>query len=815
MASAIFTCLIFVVACLAATAEISLDPEVLMEIGTQRDLENTMANMTLPIALRALPPMPPELSALIATKLGTRSNHGRTRHKTFLQMGLDASRLSAHVSSAVQAATLSVDKARAMLNDMFADAVKRLDLLKLRCKELFQQNRKSQEETKENIAQFSSQAAGARAQVLSAETIIATCKVQTPKLETALDEHNKKCDGEIISLKHQIEVLSNDSTVLDRIVQMTKCKDGAFIQCGNRVTFKGRILRRKVARLKSRVAREALGTALLEVANRGPNTNDKASVVVPVNGQKTNKKCSVSDSPNCDKLRGKFVRMLGETSDEIDEQKSNLAKLESACKKTRETYESQLAELDARNKEQQVVLAEGTRNLVEANEQIRLGNLEMKRLMKELQRTFLECKQGLLDLSSEMCGIKQIRVELYKMSGMKKYIVDCQVSPWTPDDCSVSCGGGIQNLTRKIVVPANFGAPCPPLVVEKKCNEQHCPVDCSIGQWSGWSSCSAKCGGGVKERSRKIQRQAKYGGEPCGLTQDSITCGEAACAKPCVLAPWTQWSSCSKACDRGSKKRYRHVLKKAVAGGACPRSRSRLRYHLRFCNKQKCKPPPTFKRATPGVLQCQDKLDVVLILDGSGSVRSSGWAVTKKIGQIIVKAFTGGDDKAKVAAMVFSGPRSWPQVRKCRKAKSEADIKKECNIYWVDHMGTDMNALAGKIGSSTWPRASTFTSVALAQAAAELSQGRRDAKSIVITVTDGRAFSTRMTSQVAKQMRKTARLMWIGVGRTMSSPYTVNVLKKWSSTPYSENILLVKDFRRLEQVSTINKIISDACPNVK
>ena len=54
---------------------------------------------------------------------------------------------------------------------------------------------------------------------------------------------------------------------------------------------------------------------------------------------------------------------------------------------------------------------------------------------------------------------------------------NCVVSAWgTPSQCSVSCGGGAQTLTRTVLVPqANNGAPCPNLTMTQSCNNQSCP----------------------------------------------------------------------------------------------------------------------------------------------------------------------------------------------------------------------------------------------------------------------------------------------------------------------------------------------------
>lgn len=96
-------------------------------------------------------------------------------------------------------------------------------------------------------------------------------------------------------------------------------------------------------------------------------------------------------------------------------------------------------------------------------------------------------------------------------------------------ECSASCAGGVHNFTRSVTVPPELGAACPPLTLEQACNVQECPIDCKISEWSGWSACSAKCGGGVRERMRTISEHARFGGMPCGSASQTEPCNMQAC----------------------------------------------------------------------------------------------------------------------------------------------------------------------------------------------------------------------------------------------------------------------------------------------
>lgn len=304
------------------------------------------------------------------------------------------------------------------------------------------------------------------------------------------------------------------------------------------------------------------------------------------------------------------------------------------------------------------------------------------------------------------------------------------------------------------------------------------------------------------QRSRSVVVEPQHGGEPCGETSETSGCNIQSCDRPCVLGKFTKWSPCSKACGGGFQRSIRRVRRKAGGQGFCPKPYSRLRIKFKKCNTHECKP-------TGAVLQCQAKLDVILLLDGSGSLGSRGWAATKKAGKMLVEAFKGGDSQ--VGVILFSGPKTGGNLVKCFRGQGSM---KDCGIEWVEHYqhgASKLDALTSKIEGLAWPAATTFTSMALAAAEGDLRNGRSDAASLVIVVTDGRPMSSRNTYQAAASLRKKARLMWVAVGRNVP----VKQMKFWASKPARDNVVKIQDFDGLQNPAVISDIISDACPKVK
>jgi len=198
-------------------------------------------------------------------------------------------------------------------------------------------------------------------------------------------------------------------------------------------------------------------------------------------------------------------------------------------------------------------------------------------------------------------------------------------------------------------------------------------------------------------------------------------------------------------------------------------------------------------------------LDVVLLIDGSGSLGQAGWDAEIKAATTFVKAFSGEGSAAQIAAILYSGPRTWSGVRKCFTPGSTND----CKIDTVTPFTTDFADLEDKISKLTWPKGSTLTSLALAKAKSMLSLGRPDSKSVVVAITDGRPLSYRTTWLAAKSLRKSARLVWVPVTRYAPLKF----IKSMATRRWQENVVVVKTFEDLKKSDdVVNHIIANICP---
>jgi hypothetical protein len=209
------------------------------------------------------------------------------------------------------------------------------------------------------------------------------------------------------------------------------------------------------------------------------------------------------------------------------------------------------------------------------------------------------------------------------------------------------------------------------------------------------------------------------------------------------------------------------------------------------------------------VLMCNKTLDVVLLIDGSGSLGKRGWKAEIKAAQMFVDAFSGTGADANMAVILYSGPRTWSGVRKCfAKNKKKVDQEKVCGIKTVTHFTEDLKKVKTLITGLTWPRGSTLTSLALLTAKAELALGRKTAQSNIIVFTDGRPLSFRKTGVASKMVRKSARLVWVPV--TKYAP--LKWIKKWATRRWQENVVVVESFKKLEKPDVVTHIVANICP---
>jgi len=518
--------------------------------------------------------------------------------------------------------------------------------------------------------------------------------------------------------------------------------------------------------------------------------------------------CTLRTNPNCKNLQNKFVTIQSDTVDKRDELLDELDKLNKACALTKKTLEAEIESFEIKLGSENSKLAVSTSGENSAVEEAKMKSEQHEQEEDTLMTTRKSCSENLRQFESEICALKKIRGELLKMKGDKHpFFQDCEVGDWEPRECSKPCGGGVQTLERAVVAaPSGGGMSCPPLEMMQSCNEQPCPVDCKLSEWSGFSACSADCGGGVMENSRMILTHPKYEGAPCGDLTETVSCNMQSCDKDCGLAEWSEWGKCTKACGRGSKKRRKSVITAAVGRGKCPSARSWKRLRYRSCNKQKC------VESLVKPMVCKSTVDIVLVLDSSGSTRATGWEQTKKFAKAFTTALEGDGTDAMLSIISFSGPVSWRKVKACTGPDTSGlDMERDCKVKLAEHFTNDMEKARSVIDGLDWMAGLTLTSTALEMAVSEIGLGRRGVQKVVLMVTDGRPTKRLATFPAARKVRMQAKLIF---GAVKMSRRPLRDLRRWASKPSKENVFNIKNYNSLDTVKMVDTFIADICDQV-
>jgi len=519
--------------------------------------------------------------------------------------------------------------------------------------------------------------------------------------------------------------------------------------------------------------------------------------------------------PNCGLLHDNMSITWGETKDGVDKLDAKMRKGEKNWNRKLANWNSQIS-LASGNKETSqghlsAAIAEQTSDQAEQEKK----QQEERRLEHEFRVQWGACVAEMNEiLFTKFCGVKSARGELHKKSTEVRPddLIDCEVGDWVAEACSVPCDdalvGGHQTLNREIVQLNNdHGVKCPVISWVKKCNEIPCPVNCKQSRWSRWSSCTTDCGGGVKGRSRTVEDRPRNGGMFCDVGTEVTSCNTGSCDRNCSLTKW-RMRPCSVSCGGGYLVRKRHVKRPARAKGKCPRKRSFKRYGKKRCNRHDCY----------GDEECLAKQDVVIAIDGSGSVKEKGFKVLQEFAAQLAEHFRGKSEEwvfneeteeeelGTVMATQTAIVQFGNGVLKANNTVGGAEI--------VAGLNNDTSVIAVKLRELKWQRG--FTNMAQAFSAAEtvfLNGGRARAQSVVIVITDGKPSFNFQTNNAVKKLRRKGTKVVMVVVKEFLNKKQKKLLRGWSSVPRRTNFIHVPGLKHLDRnvVKVVNKVVIRSC----
>jgi len=495
--------------------------------------------------------------------------------------------------------------------------------------------------------------------------------------------------------------------------------------------------------------------------------------------------CAAPGRSDCQAADEAGILLVAAIQDQQEAARRELARIQSRCEQSSTSFTQELDHLARRREMLQVATSAALARRYSGEEATRLKRKQLVQANLEVKKTRDGCTASIQALEDRACQLDSLRAELFLAATPPQEVpddvTDCEVTAWIAETCTATCGGGTQKFTRRVIKPSgSLGAVCPKLEETRPCATAPCPVDCMISDWTEWSPCTAACGSGTRTRTRSIEQQASGGGLPCP-EENSVNdqCSIRPCdTSECELGIWSHWSTCSRACGGGLKFRTRSPLHPEF----CPAPQAPEHEWLEYsqCNGQAC--PST---ATQQALQCNAKIDLAIVLDGSGACGVEGFEQTKTFIQALLNSLNLGPDTAQVALTVAGGMQSWDAYANCMSGSSLAD----CNVRIALKLTPDLATASDAVTQLPWPGGPGHLAGALAFAGSALLEGgRRDASSLVLVITRGRPLSTARTADAAEALRSRGqRVSWLLLGEDAPKEEAV----RWASLPTRDNVLLL------------------------
>merc|ERR1719262_724055 len=187
------------------------------------------------------------------------------------------------------------------------------------------------------------------------------------------------------------------------------------------------------------------------------------------------------------------------------------------------------------------------------------------------------------------------------------------------------------------------------------------------------------------------------------------------------------------ACGGGLQTRIRTVDVPIRGQGKCPKQTSGLRSGNRMCNEQDC----------VGDEICIAEQDLLIAIDGSGSLRSSGFEIVRNFAANLTQRYVAefyGESDMQVGSILFGNGHLEP----------DGTITQAINV--ID-LTTDVAAVKSAIEPLTWQKGFTNLAQAFALADKMLTEGgRQSAQSAVLVLWDGKPSFQFQTAVKAKAL---------------------------------------------------------------
>merc|ERR1719326_48246 len=378
-----------------------------------------------------------------------------------------------------------IDGARKLLNDMIYESMSKYDAEVAKCTDYYSRQCAAMEQARGEIAAANYVAANSRALILDSQATINRAEVDIPTKKLELKEHLAKCKSELSKMNTRLKIVMGDIAVMTMILEMTDCEkklvqmeNVALLHCVDQCTHKSFIefkhngLQEKVDKLQSQLSHELMtdtfkdlfdgiegleSVEFLQTASEISPVINKTKFSTPpvprtkVPGNPCNDpdagapsaadkraaKCTIKKSPQCYKLQERFLLIQSGIEDGRDQLLEQIEMLENYRDETKQMLEDEISSDETSLENSQTKLAAATEKEATAGETARQTATENNQLNDDLQKQMKTCSGNYINFETELCALKKIRGELYKMKGggHSAFFQDCEVSKWDPEEC--------------------------------------------------------------------------------------------------------------------------------------------------------------------------------------------------------------------------------------------------------------------------------------------------------------------------------------------------------------------------------------------
>jgi len=227
----------------------------------------------------------------------------------------------------------------------------------------------------------------------------------------------------------------------------------------------------------------------------------------------------------------------------------------------------------------------------------------------------------------------------------------------------------------------------------------------------------------------------------------------------------------------------------------CPTDDSSMRHVMEVCNDHEC----------VGDEKCLAVQDLIIAVDGSGSLRAEGFAILQAFAARTIERYQSqyyGAEAMKIGVIQFGNGA----------VEKDGTVSSAVNIQ---PLTDDLGAVQKSIEGLQWQKGFTNMAQAFTLAETMLSAGgRRDAQSAILVITDGKPSFQFKTSQKIQQVKdKGSKVFITTISRFPGKD--INVFKKWASQPWETNMLHIPGLAPLQADMDVfsQKVVEKFCPN--